>query len=129
MARRRVVQLAKLTSGVAGAVDTGILDVEPFDQVIVGVRANTAASGAWTGSTYDEGGTAAVNQWIYASGTGIAIGATSWAMSVGGAGPAPAAASNVLPSPGRRMRFQATGGVGGTVDLLVLGIYWEDQEP
>jgi len=117
--RRRVVQIFELTSAVGGALDTGVLDVEEFEAIIVGVHnhsiANASAGGYHIGESDDVH--------LYRSISGIGANDHDHTLSIG-----PGRSGNVemVPGPTRRMKWIAQAPVGGTVHMEIHGVKYEE---
>jgi hypothetical protein len=120
--RRRVVQLYDVTSAVAGALDTGVLDTESFDALLVSLN---VAAGAVSGLAAIKAVREDNSQQIIKSASGLAAGAEYWGFSIGEdvntSADTSAALRNNVPVP-RRTRIDVVGAAGCTVRLTVAGV-------
>lgn len=118
--RRRCVQLYDVTSAVAGALDTGILETECFDALIITLNVAGAVSGLASVLKLREDASTA----LLKSATGLAI-ALHLGLSIGEdvnvSGDATVALRDSFPVP-RRTQVTVAGAAGSTVRLTVEGV-------
>ncbi len=120
--RRRSVQIYENVSLAGGTINTGIMNVEEFDRIDIGVFNGNAPSGQVIGRILSE----SESEYSFVETTGIAALSQSW-FTLGGRGaPCVAMLGNAAPEVPRRMKFSATAGAGVQIFVVVIGTKYED---